>query len=86
MSDLTSKFEQSQIDVKTLTANPGNEMLLKLYSNFKQATVGDVQGKRPGMMNIAGRAKYDAWSGLKGQSKDQSMETYISFVDQLLGR
>ena len=86
MSDLESKFQQAQVDVKTLTSNPGNEMLLKLYSNFKQATVGDVQGKRPGMMNIAGRAKFDAWTGLKGQSKDQCMETYIGLVDQLLGR
>lgn len=86
MSDLESKFQQAQVDVKTLTSNPGNEMLLKLYSNFKQATVGDAQGKRPGMMNIAGRAKFDAWTGLKGQSKDQAMETYIGLVDQLLGR
>ena len=86
MSDLESKFQQAQIDVKTLTTNPGNEMLLKLYSNFKQATVGDVEGKRPGMMNIAGRAKYDAWAGLKGQSKDQCMESYTALVDQLLER
>ena len=29
MSDLESKFQQAQVDVKTLTSNPGNEMLLK---------------------------------------------------------
>ena len=86
MSDLADKFAQSQIDVKTLTENPGNDMLLKLYSNYKQATAGDVQGKRPGMMNIAGRAKYDAWAGLKGASKEQSMEAYVGLVDKLLGR
>lgn len=84
MSELAGQFEKAQVDVKTLTTNPGNDMLLKLYSNYKQASVGDVQGKRPGMMNIAGRAKYDAWAGLKGQSKDASMEAYVALVNGLL--
>ena len=86
MSDLNETFQQAQVDVKTLTENPGNETLLKLYSNYKQATAGDVQGKRPGMMNIAGRAKFDAWTSLKGQSKDQSMNNYVALVNELLGR
>ena len=84
MSDLKGQFDQATIDVKTLTEKPSNEMLLKLYSNFKQATDGDVSGKRPGFTNIAGRAKYDAWASLKGQSADASMEAYIALVQGLL--
>ena len=84
MSDLKAQFDQAAIDVKTLTEKPSNEMLLKLYSNFKQATDGDVSGKRPGFTNIAGRAKYDAWASLKGQSADASMEAYIALVQGLL--
>ena len=84
MSDLQDNFKQAAIDVKTLTEKPSNEMLLKLYSNYKQATDGDVTGKRPGFTNIAGRAKFDAWTSLKGQSSDASMEAYIGLVQSLL--
>jgi acyl-CoA-binding protein len=84
MSELADKFNQATVDVKTLTEKPSNENLLKLYSNYKQATDGDVSGKRPGFTNIAGRAKYDSWASLKGQSADKSMENYIDLVQSLL--
>ena len=84
MSELADKFKQATIDVKTLTSKPSNDALAKLYSNYKQATEGDVSGKRPGITNFVGRAKYDAWASLKGQSADVSMENYISLVESLL--
>ncbi|WP_043768677.1 acyl-CoA-binding protein [Algiphilus aromaticivorans] len=86
MSDLKSAFEQAQADVKTLTERPSNDDLLALYAHFKQATDGDVSGKRPGMLDMVGRAKYDAWAGLKGVSKDDAMQKYIDKVNELLGR
>ncbi|MEZ4225932.1 MAG: acyl-CoA-binding protein [Polyangiaceae bacterium] len=60
------EFERAQADVKTLKKVPSNDDLLKLYGLFKQATVGDVAGKRPGMLDPKGRAKYDAWEGQRG--------------------
>lgn len=86
MSDLKSAFEQAQADVKTLTERPSNDDLLALYAHFKQATDGDVSGKRPGMLDMVGRAKYDAWAGLKGMSKEDAMQKYIDKVNELLGR
>lgn len=86
MSDLKALFEQAQKDVKTLTKKPSNEDLLTLYSLFKQASDGDVKGARPGMLDMVGRAKYDAWSKLKGTSADQAMKNYLSVVNKLLGR
>lgn len=86
MSDLKSAFEQAQADVKTLTERPSNDDLLALYAHFKQATDGDVSGKRPGMLDMVGRAKYDAWAGLKGTSKEDAMQKYIDKVNELLGR
>jgi acyl-CoA-binding protein len=58
-------------------------MLLKLYAYYKQATAGDVSGSRPGMTDFAGRAKYDAWSKLKGTGKEQAMQSYIDLAEQL---
>ena len=59
------------------------EFLLALYAYYKQATVGDVQGKRPGMMDIKGRKKYDAWAGKRGLDESSAMKEYITVVQKL---
>ncbi|GAA5121222.1 acyl-CoA-binding protein [Alloalcanivorax gelatiniphagus] len=80
----TARFEQAQKDVKTLNKKPSNDDLLFLYSHYKQGSEGDVSGKRPGMLDMVGRAKYDAWAKLKGMSKDDAMGKYIDKVESLL--
>ncbi|MBM7335573.1 acyl-CoA-binding protein [Alloalcanivorax marinus] len=80
----TARFEQAQKDVKTLNKKPGNDDLLFLYSHYKQGSEGDVSGKRPGMLDMVGRAKYDAWAKLKGMSKDDARSRYIDKVESLL--
>lgn len=84
MSDLNTLFEQAQKDVTTLAERPDNQTLLQLYALFKQATDGDVQGERPGMMDFINRAKYDAWDKLKGQTSEQAMQGYVDLVKSLL--
>lgn len=79
-----SEFEQAQKDVHTLSKKPGNEHLLVLYSHFKQATDGDVKGARPGLLNVTGRLKYDAWARLKGMSRADAEAGYIAKVKALL--
>jgi acyl-CoA-binding protein len=79
------QFKDAQERVKTLTKRPSNDQLLELYSLFKQGSVGDVQGKRPGMLDLKGRAKFDAWMGRKGMSKDAAMDAYIALVNRLVG-
>ncbi|MCK0536201.1 acyl-CoA-binding protein [Alcanivorax quisquiliarum] len=83
MSNATA-FEQAQRDVKTLTRRPDNNDLLFLYAHFKQGSEGDVRGKRPGMLDMVGRAKYDAWAKLKGMDSEQAMQRYIDKVNALL--
>ena len=84
MSELQTRFEKASRDVQSLSHRPDNDTLLKLYAFYKQATVGDISGKRPGFTDVAGRAKYDAWSHLNGMSKDAAMEGYIDMADILL--
>ena len=81
---LADDFRSAQERVKTLTTRPSNDTLLELYSLYKQATDGDVQGKRPGMLDLKGRAKYDAWAGRKGLAKEAAMQQYVDLVDRLL--
>jgi len=86
MSDLTTLFTEAQANVKTLAERPDNQTLLQLYAFYKQATDGDVQGERPGMMDFINRAKYDAWDKLKGTGSDEAMQRYIDVVNGLLGK
>ena len=83
MADLKSEFDQAAKDVKALAQKPGNDTLLKLYALYKQGQCGDVEGKRPGMMDLKGRAKYDAWAGLKGTASEVAMQDYIALVKSL---
>lgn len=85
MSDLKSKFEQSVADSKSLSERPDNQTLLRLYALYKQATTGDVEGKRPGFTDMVGRAKWDAWNEIKGTGKDEAMKLYVGLVEDLKG-
>ena len=83
MSDLTTLFQTAVAESKQLPEKPDNMTLLKIYALYKQATEGDVQGERPGMMDFVARAKWDAWSNLKGQTADQAMQAYIDLIESL---
>jgi acyl-CoA-binding protein len=83
--DLAAQFEDAQKRAKQLTKTPSNDDLLALYALYKQATSGDVTGSRPGMLDLKGRAKFDAWSGKKGMTKDDAMTKYVALVDRLAG-
>jgi acyl-CoA-binding protein len=83
---LTDDFTAAQARVKTLTTTPAASELLDLYALYKQGTVGDVAGDRPGMLDFKGRAKYDAWASRKGLSKDGAMQAYVSLVESLASK
>jgi acyl-CoA-binding protein len=76
-------FDEAQQRVKRLARRPSNEKLLELYGLYKQATEGDLAGKRPGMLDPVGRAKHDAWAARKGTSRDDARRRYVSLVDEL---
>jgi acyl-CoA-binding protein len=83
MSELKAQFEAAAQQAQSLPKRPDNETLLRLYAYYKQATAGDVTGKRPGFMDMVGQAKYDAWAKLKGTPPDKAMQAYIDQVKKL---
>ena len=80
---LEEEFAAAQQSVKALSKRPGNADLLQLYSLYKQATEGDVTGKRPGLLDPVGRAKFDAWSSRKGVDRSAAMRAYVELVERL---
>ena len=85
MSDLKATFEKAVADSKTLPERPDNQTLLKLYALYKQATAGDVEGKRPGFTDMVGRAKWDAWNEIKGTGAEDAMKQYVALIEDLKG-
>lgn len=80
---LQKKFDKAVADSKKLTERPDNETLLKLYALYKQATEGDNETKKPGMMDMVGRAKWGAWDELKGTDSEDAMQQYIDLIESL---
>ena len=80
--DLKQQFEAATAKSKGLPSQ-GNETLLELYSLYKQATEGDVQGEAPSGFDFRGAAKYAAWEKRRGMSSDEAMQAYIDLVDRL---
>ena len=83
---LPEQFTDAQARVKSLTQAPATAELLELYALYKQGSSGDVDVKRPGMLDLKGRAKWDAWSAKKGLAREQAMRAYVALVDRLVGR
>jgi diazepam-binding inhibitor (GABA receptor modulating acyl-CoA-binding protein) len=82
--ELQETFEEAQKKSKSLPEQTNN-VLLDLYALYKQATLGDVTGSRPGMFDLKGGAKFDAWTARKGMSKEDAMQEYINLVNKLEG-
>ena len=82
---IADRFNEAKARVEKLPSRPSNDQLLELYGLYKQATEGDVSGSRPGMLDLKGRAKFDAWAKRKGSSKDDAMKAYVALVDKLAG-
>jgi len=85
MADLKKAFEAAVAESKNLPERPDNTTLLKIYALFKQASSGDVEGKRPGFTDMIGRAKWDAWNELKGLASDDAMKQYVALIADLKG-
>lgn len=82
--ELKQQFEQAIADSKDLTERPSNDVLLKLYSLYKQATEGDVNTEPPAnAFDFVAKAKYNAWVDLKGKSKEDAMKEYAELVNKL---
>ncbi len=83
MADLKKKFDAAVADSKNLTERPDNATLLKIYALYKQASVGDNTEKKPGFVDMVGRAKWDAWNNLKGVASNDAMQQYVDLIESL---
>ena len=83
MADLRKQFDDAAAAILKAKKDPGNDMKLRLYANFKQATEGDVKGEKPGFTDFVNRAKYEAWAKLKGTAPEEAKKAYIKLVERV---
>ena len=84
--DLKAQFETAVAESKQLASRPSNDVLLKIYSLYKQAVDGDAPAEGPtGMFDIVGKAKHNAWASLKGKASEECMQAYIDLIKELKG-
>ena len=83
MPDVKKQFDAAAAAVLKAKKDPGNDMKLRLYAHFKQATEGDVKGEKPGFTDFVNRAKYEAWAKLKGTAPEEAMKAYIKLVERV---
>ena len=83
MAGLQADFDAAVASSKSLAERPDNATLLKLYGLYKQASTGELAEKKPGFSDMIGRAKWDAWNGFKGTSKDDAMQHYVDLIASL---
>ncbi|WP_153798031.1 acyl-CoA-binding protein [Foetidibacter luteolus] len=85
MMELKALFEKAAGESKQLSQKPSNEILLQLYSLYKQATEGDAteDNEPTNPFDFIAKAKFSAWQGVKGKTKDEAMREYIALVEKL---
>ena len=81
--DLDDNFKSAAERATKLPKRPPNDILLQLYALYKQGKDGDIEGDRPSFADFEGRAKFDAWNNIKGKSKEEAKQEYISLVKKL---
>ncbi|XP_050526909.1 acyl-CoA-binding domain-containing protein 5 [Daktulosphaira vitifoliae] len=63
---------------------PSNELMLRFYAYFKQATLGRNTQSKPHFWDVVNRAKWQAWCNLKDMSKEKAMELYVDELKKIV--
>ncbi|XP_073686571.1 acyl-CoA-binding domain-containing protein 5A isoform X2 [Garra rufa] len=82
------RFDAAVKVIQSLPSNgsfqPSNDMMLKFYSYYKQATQGPCNIPRPGFWDPVGKAKWDAWNSLGEMAKEEAMAAYVDDLKLIL--
>ncbi|KAI5932805.1 Acyl-CoA-binding domain-containing protein 7 [Manis javanica] len=81
---LQADFDRAAEDVRRLKTKPDDEELKELYGLYKQSIIGDIDIECPAMLDLRGKAKWEAWNLQKGLSKEDAMSAYISKAKELI--
>ncbi|CAD5118682.1 DgyrCDS7366 [Dimorphilus gyrociliatus] len=79
----SAEFTTAAEKIRNLTKKPSDDELTNIYGLYKQATTGDVNIDRPGMFDMKGKVKWDAWKACEGKSKEDAEKEYIAKANEI---
>jgi len=82
-SELDADFDQAKQTLNILKSEPGNDVKLRIYALFKQATKGENTESPPSAINFVAKVKYNAWKALSGMTQDEAKQKYVDIVEGL---
>ncbi|KAJ2938207.1 hypothetical protein O0L34_g18548 [Tuta absoluta] len=63
---------------------PSNELMLRFYSYYKQATEGPCDKPKPGFWDVVNRAKWESWNKLGNMTKNEAMQAYVDELHKIV--
>ncbi|XP_052872102.1 acyl-CoA-binding protein [Anopheles cruzii] len=81
---LQENFDKAVENVKVLKSTPSDADLLEIYGLYKQATVGDCNTEKPGLLDFKGKSKWEAWNKRKDTPQEAAKQAYVDKVQQLI--
>ncbi|XP_059062516.1 acyl-CoA-binding domain-containing protein 5 isoform X1 [Achroia grisella] len=85
---LEEKFNAAVNVIRSLPKSgsyqPSNELMLRFYSYFKQATDGPCDKPKPGFWDVVNRAKWESWNKLGNMTKDEAMQAYVDELHKIV--
>ena len=62
-------------------SNTDNDVKLRFYGLYKQATLGDVKSERPsGILDWVAKAKWDAWNANRHMDPAKAKAEYVALL------
>ncbi|XP_061876829.1 enoyl-CoA delta isomerase 2, mitochondrial isoform X1 [Entelurus aequoreus] len=86
MGATVEQFEEAKNRMSTLKNDPGNEVKLKIYALFKQATHGPCDTPKPGMLDFVNKVKWDSWKSLGTITQEEARQQYCNLIVSLLAK
>lgn len=84
-SDLDSRFDEAVALATDMTqASLPQDMQLRLYAYYKQATQGNVELNQTSSFHLRDAFKTNAWMQIKHLSVEDAKEQYISLIQSLV--
>uniref|UniRef100_A0A3Q2Z2N8 Enoyl-CoA delta isomerase 2 n=1 Tax=Hippocampus comes TaxID=109280 RepID=A0A3Q2Z2N8_HIPCM len=77
-------FEEAKNKLSSLKEDPGNDVKLKIYALFKQATHGPCDTPKPGMLDFINKAKWDSWKSLGSMTQEEARQRYCDLIGSLV--
>lgn len=82
------KFHAAVNVIRNLPRNgaylPSNEILLRFYAYYKQATEGPCPHPKPAFWEVVRKAKWDAWMRLGNMSATEAMNNYVEELKKIV--